>query len=100
MRKSFTSLLCRIVFIIALVLGLVPISVSAQDYPSTQEPGDPSYPGIPPAQGKLEGTLGDYNLRAYGTVLLNISCSDTPPVGADVSLCEWPGWGCRPVIAR
>ena len=94
MRKSFTSLLCRIVFIIAIVLGLVPISVSAQEYPSTQEPGDqPSYPGIPPAQGKLEGTLGNYNLRAYGTVLLNISASDTPPVGADVPLWAPPGSG-------
>src|SRR5205809_5862380 len=81
-------------FIIAIVLGLVPISVSAQEYPSTQEPGDqPSYPGVPPAQGKLEGTLGNYNLRAYGTVLLNISASDTPPVGADVPLWAPPGSG-------
>src|SRR5216117_566632 len=55
------------------------------------ESGDqPSYPGIPPTQGKLEGTLGSYNLRAYGTVLLNVSGSDSAIVGGDVPLWATP----------
>ena len=37
------------------------------------EPPRPTYPGIPPSQGKLEGTLGSFNLRVFGTVLLNLS---------------------------
>ncbi|PYS10643.1 MAG: hypothetical protein DMG15_20265 [Acidobacteria bacterium] len=94
MHKPLRLTVCRMVFIVTVAAGLIPISVSAQDYPSTQEPGDqPSYPGIPPSQKKLEGTLGDYNLRAYGTVLLNISASDTPPVGGDVPLWAPPGSG-------
>src|SRR5439155_4702252 len=91
MHKPLRLTVCRMVFIVTVAAGLIPISVSAQDYPSTQEPGDqPSYPGIPPTQSKLEGTLGSYTLRGYGTVLLNISASDTPPVGGDVPLWAPP----------
>jgi len=91
MQKTFTSLVCRIVLVVAIVMGLIPTSLSAQDYPTTPEPGiQPTYPGLGPAQGKLEGTLGNYNLRAYGTVLLNIAGSDTPTIGFDVPLWATP----------
>lgn len=94
MYKSLRLLVCRSVFIVAIGAGWTPVSASAQDYPATAEPGDqPTYPGIPPSQNKLEGTLGSYNLRVYGTVLLNVSASDTPAVGGDVPLWALPGSG-------
>jgi len=93
MQKTLMLMVCRIVFLITVAFGLVPISGFAQDYPSGESGDQPSYPGIPPTQGKLEGTLGSYNLRAYGTVLLNISASDTPPVGGDVTLWASPSSG-------
>jgi len=79
MQKTLMLMVCRIVFLITVAFGLVPISGFAQDYPSGESGDQPSYPGIPPTQGKLEGTLGSYNLRAYGTVLLNISALRTRP---------------------
>src|SRR5437867_2248638 len=87
MQQTLRLVVRRIVFSIVVALGLFSLSASAQDYPST-EPGDqPSYPGIPP-KGKVEGTLGAYNFRVYGTMLLNISASDTSMIGGDVPL--WP----------
>ena len=55
------------------------------------EPPRPTYPGIPPSQGKLEGTLGSFNLRVFGTVLLNLSGSDSSIVGEEVPLWALPG---------
>ncbi len=90
MQKTLRLVVCRIVFSIVVALGLFSISAAAQDYPST-EPGDqPSYPGIPP-KGKVEGTLGAYNFRVYGTILLNISTTDTSIIGGDVPLWPTPG---------
>jgi hypothetical protein len=85
MQKSLWRVVCRLILISLFSIGLVPICVYAQDYPAASEQGDqPKYPGIPPSKGKLEGTIGSYNLRLYGTVLLNIQASDTPPVGGEV----------------
>jgi hypothetical protein len=39
----------------------------------------------------LEGTLGSFNLRLYGTVLLNVSASDSAEVGGEVPLWPLPG---------
>src|SRR5262245_36475780 len=92
MHKSFNPWVWRIAFAVAIGMGLVPMAARAQEYPATSEPGDqPSYPGIPPSQGKLETTFESYNLRVYGTVLLNMSTSDTPTVGGDVALWATPG---------
>src|SRR6185503_1355922 len=92
MQKTACVAVCRLMLIGFLTIGLVPICLSAQDYPAPPEQGDqPRYPGIPPSKGKLEGTIGSYNLRLYGTVLLNIQASDTPPVGGDVPLWAPPG---------
>lgn len=91
MQKSLWGVVCRLILISLFGIGLVPICVYAQDYPSASEQGDqPRYPGIPPTKGKLEGTIGSYNLRLYGTVLLNIQASDTPPVGGEVPLWATP----------
>ena len=68
MQKTLMLMVCRIVFLITVAFGLVPISGFAQDYPSGESGDQRSYPGISPTQGKLEGTLGSYNLRAYGIV--------------------------------
>src|SRR5437867_5892695 len=91
MRITFRLLiLCRMVFIVAAAIVSFPFCAPAQEYPSGEAGDQPSYPGIPPTQSKLEGTLGSYTLRGYGTVLLNISASDTPPVGGDVPLWAPP----------
>ena len=84
MKSSWISI--AITAAITVAFGLVPISGFAQDYPSGESGDQPSYPGIPPTQGKLEGTLGSYNLRAYGTVLLNISALRTRQATADHSI--------------
>ena len=92
MLKSLWVIVCRLILISLLSIGLVPVCLSAQDYPTGPEQGDqPRYPGIPPSKGKVEGAIGSYNLRLYGTVLLNIQASDTPPIGGDVPLWAPPG---------
>src|SRR4030095_6554258 len=92
MHKSFNQWVCRVALAFAFVFGLVPMSAWAQEYPTESEPGDqPSYPGIPPSHGKLEGAFESYNLRVYGTMLLNLSASDTPTVGGEVALWATPG---------
>ena len=52
------------------------------------EPGAPRYPGIGPSKNKVEATFGNFKLRAYGTVLLNVSVSDSAEVGQETPL--WP----------
>jgi hypothetical protein len=49
------------------------------------------YPDQKPEKGKLEGTMGAIKLRFYGTVLLNVSISDSTQVGQDVPLWPLPG---------
>jgi len=63
---------------------------SAGQQPSYPEQ-KPSYPGAPPSKGKLEGTMGPLKFRFYGTLLLNISASDSAEVGQDVTLWPAPG---------
>ena len=72
MNRSLRLVLSRIVFLCLLTAALGPLSALAQDYDTygTADAGDqPTYPGIPP-KNKVEGTLGDYTLRVYGTALL------------------------------
>src|SRR5436189_6375241 len=77
--------------VLVFAITVFATSVSAQDYDYPPDAGDqPAYHGIPP-KGKVEGTLGSYNLRFYGTVLLNMSVSDTPTIGGDVPLWASPG---------
>jgi hypothetical protein len=54
-------------------------------------PDGPFYPGAPKSSSRLQAPIGDYILRVYGTVLLNISTSDTIQVGQDVPLWPLPG---------
>ncbi len=54
-------------------------------------PDGPFYPGAPKSSSKLQAPIGDYILRVNGTLLLNISTSDTVQVGQDVPLWPLPG---------
>ena len=80
----------RVVSLFAIAFFSIAIYASAQDYPASEQGDQPSYPGLPPSQSKLEGVLGSFNLRFYGTVLLNVSASDSPPIGGDVPLWAPP----------
>lgn len=91
MRSSSTLKVCLAAFMLFVWMGFAPTSSLAQDYPSDESGDQPSYPGIPPSGGKVEGSLGAFNLRVYGTVLLNISASDTSVVGGEVPLWATPG---------
>ncbi len=111
--------ICKIIFIalggaaLALLLSVQP--AVAADGPARDdskvaatEPGLPPEPatpqvsydqipnaGAPSAKGKLERTAGKYDLRFYGTILVNLSVSDSQQVGQDVPL--WPVPGDDPV---
>jgi len=63
---------------------------AGQSQTASSQPGDllPTYPGEPFNNPPVEGTLGPVKLRVYGTVLLNMSFSDTAEVGQEVPL--WP----------
>ena len=49
------------------------------------------YPGLGPSNEKVETTVGPVKARLYGTLLLNISASDSAEVGQDVPLWPLPG---------
>jgi hypothetical protein len=51
----------------------------------------PTYPGEPLNKPPVEAKIGPVELRVYGTVLLNVSLSDTDEVGQDVPLWPFPG---------
>jgi hypothetical protein len=51
----------------------------------------PAYPGEPFSAAPVETTIGPAKVRLYGTVLLNISASDSDEVGQDVPLWAIPG---------
>src|SRR5437867_4219943 len=95
MNRSFRLMNSRMVFLCLLTAAFGPLSALAQDYDSygTADAGDqPTYPGIPP-KNKVEGTLGDYTLRVYGTALLNIHASDGTNIGGEVPLWASPSSG-------
>lgn len=54
-------------------------------------PDGPFYPGAPKSSSRLQAPIGDYMLRLYGTLLMNISTSDTVQIGQDVPLWPLPG---------
>ncbi len=52
------------------------------------------YPGLGPGGNqKVETTIGPVKARLYGTVLLNISISDSEEIGQDIPLWPAPGAG-------
>jgi hypothetical protein len=77
-------------FVLTAALSL-PIVLSAQPADEHAPPDGPFYPGAPKSSSRLQGTLGDFTLRMYGTLLLNISTTDTVQVGQDVPLWPFPG---------
>jgi len=87
-----------------LLAGLAALTVSATaQYAQTDSaagapaavdhtpPDGPYYPGLPKSKTRLQATLGDFTVRFYGTLLLNISMAGTAQVGQDVPLWPLPG---------
>src|SRR5438034_5887406 len=59
-------------------------AAASYGYGETPDTGaQPEYPGIPPTQNKVETQIGAYNVRLYGTLLLNTSVSTAGVVGQD-----------------
>jgi hypothetical protein len=80
----------------SLVVALFTIPAQGQPAPANTledhtPPDGPFYPGAPKTSSRLQAPIGDYILRVYGTLLLNISTSDTVQVGQDVPLWPLPG---------
>jgi hypothetical protein len=78
----------RVFVIGAAAVCAVPFPTWAQE--NQEQSQEPVYPGIPP-QSKVETTIGSQQVRFYGTVLLNVSASDSVDVGQDVVLWALPG---------
>ena len=98
MLKSYFNIIGRrsVVAVFALVLvTLFAVSSQAwaQDYDYSDSSAafqEPVYPGIAP-QSRVETTVGSQKLRFYGTLLLNVSGSDSVDVGQDLVLWPLPG---------
>ena len=92
-RVSRTALLLA-------VLGSLTVSTKAQPAQTQTDsagapaavdhtpPDGPYYPGLPKSKTRLQATLGDFTVRFYGTILMNLSMAGTAQVGQDVPL--WP----------
>jgi hypothetical protein len=90
------SRLRRSCFAASLVFAVFTIPAQSQTDPANTledhaPPDGPFYPGAPKSSSRLQAPIGDYILRVYGTLLLNISTSDTVQVGQDVPLWPLPG---------
>src|SRR5690349_5367293 len=83
-----------VLFVVVLLVGAIgprhAAAQAGQSQTGSSQPGElrPTYPGEPFNNPPVETTLGPAKLRVYGTVLLNLSFSDTAQVGQDVPL--WP----------
>jgi hypothetical protein len=65
---------------------------AGQSQTGSAQPGDlrPTYPGEPFNNPPVEAAAGPVKLRLYGTVLLNMSFSDSDEVGQEVPLWPFP----------
>ena len=80
---------------IAFAAFSLPALMMAQAADEHAPPDGPFYPGAPKSSTRLQTTIGDFNVRLYGTLLLNISTTDSVQVGQDVPL--WPLPGSSPI---
>ena len=92
--RTRPSIISLVAFLL-LICALVPARLAAQAGQSqtgSSQPGElkPTYPGEPFNNPPVETTVGPVKLRVYGTVLLNMSFSDTAQVGQDVPLWPFP----------
>jgi hypothetical protein len=73
---------------------------AGQSQTGSAQPGDlrPTYPGEPFNNPPVETAVGPVKLRLYGTILLNLSFSDSPEVGQEVPL--WPSPGATVTLAN
>ena len=88
LRKTFLAT--------SLAFAVLAMPAHSQNTPaSTLEdhtpPDGPYYPGAPKSNSRLQAPIGDYILRVYGTLIMNISTSDTVQIGQDVPLWPLPG---------
>ena len=101
MIKVFVRLLrgncsCVAVALVVTAVGLLAPKTRAQQAPTTRSgqngtPGEQvRYSGSQPTSEKVEGALGPLKVRLYGTVLMNISVSDTTVAGQDIPLWSFP----------
>jgi hypothetical protein len=87
---------CRAVWLLV-AWATVPPFMYAQTTPTAPAtvdhtpPDGPYYPGLPKSSSRLQFTAGDFTVRFYGTVLLNLSMAGTAQVGQDVPLWPLPG---------
>jgi len=88
--KPLVFVLFLLYFFLSLGFALPAGAQAGQSQTGSSQPGElrPTYPGEPFNNPPVETTIGPAKLRVYGTVLLNISTSDTDQVGQDVPL--WP----------
>ena len=78
---------------IAFAMLLSPGQLPAQNPTQLEEhtpPDGPFYPGAPKSSSRVQGAIGDYIFRLYGTVLLNVSISDAVIIGQEVPLWALP----------
>jgi hypothetical protein len=89
------ALLCLWVAMPAAAQYTQPPASSASQTPGSTSTGEndqlkPTYPGEPLNKPPIEAKIGPVALRVYGTVLLNISLSDSDEVGQDIPLWPFP----------
>ena len=89
---TFRLRLLRFLGPFAVATMLLPGHLPAQDTQLEEHtpPDGPYYPGAPKSSSRVQGALGDYIFRVYGTVLLNVSMSDAIQVGQEVPLWSLP----------
>src|SRR5690348_14520988 len=88
LRKTFLAT--------SLAFAVLAMPARSQNAPATTledhtPPDGPYYPGAPKSSSRLQAPIGDYILRVYGTLIMNISTSDTVQIGQDVPLWPLPG---------
>ena len=77
-------------------VSLAPAASATQTYAgavASEVGAQPKYPGIGPAEGKVEAEMGAFKVRLYGTLLLNTAVSDAGVFGQDIPLWTLPTAG-------
>jgi len=89
MSKTLALRVCAYLVPVTIAIGMISTPMLAQDYPedTTSVGPQPTYPGIPPSKGKMEGTLGfpvacsgpvgSYCRKPVGVASATASRSDT-----------------------
>ena len=88
-----------VIAILLYAVGLLDLEVRAEQSAPTQADTQAVetknvdqvfYPGPQPPSEKVESSIGPLKVRLYGTLLMNVSVSDTNVAGQDVPLWSFP----------